>query len=115
MSIGIGSIGNTYFSNSTQSSNTINANKLKNKINSIDKDTSSDEELKEVCKEFEAYLMEQVVSKMKDTTKVFSDEEENDNVYMNYFGDYLYKDYAKKLVDSGGFGLADKLYESMKR
>lgn len=72
---------------------------------------STDEELMEVCKSFEAYLVEQVFKEMK---KTVPDSEEK-NQYMDYFGDMLYQEYAKDTVDTQGLGIAQMLYESMKR
>jgi len=37
------------------------------------------------------------------------------NEYLNYFGDMLYQEYAEKVTDSKDLGIAQMLYESMKR
>lgn len=78
--------------------------KLKNK-------SVSDEELMEACKSFEAYLLEQAMKGMEKT--IPSDEEKNE--YLDYFGDMLYEEYAKSAVENQGLGLAQMLYESIKR
>ena len=66
----------------------------------------------EVCKEFEAYLVEQVFDRMKDA---LTDSEEEESDYLNYFGDMMYQEYAKVITENGELGLAQQLYESMKR
>ena len=45
---------------------------------------------------------------------VLKDEEEDDP-YLNQFGDILYEEYAKAATENEGIGLAKMLYESMKR
>lgn len=76
-------------------------------------DNASDAELMEACKSFESYLVEQVMSKVK--TAIVPEDEEKDDPYLKMFGDKLYQEYAKTISDSGELGLAQKLYEAMKR
>jgi flagellar protein FlgJ len=78
----------------------------------LNKTTASDEELMEACKGFEAYLLEQVFKGMEKTV-MKSEEEKGD--YEKQFGDMLYKNYAEAVTESDGIGLAQMLYESMKR
>ena len=73
---------------------------------------ATDEELMKACKSFESYMLEQVFKGMEKTI-LKSDEEEND--YLAQFGDMLYEEYAKDVTDNKGIGLAQMLYESMKR
>jgi flagellar protein FlgJ len=74
--------------------------------------TATDEELMEACKNFESYLLEQVFKGMEKTV-LKSDEEEND--YLAQFGDKLYEEYAEDIAENQSLGLAQMLYESMKR
>lgn len=87
------------------------ADKLTTTLTSDKLGSSSDEELMEVCKTFESYFVEQVLKEMEKT--VHSSDEEND--YYQYFGDYLWQGYAEQITESGQLGLAQQLYESMKR
>lgn len=120
---------------STYASNTYNAttNAIENKLNNNDLSKASDEELMEVCKDFEGYFVEQMLKAMVKMSKV--DGDSDDNMYSglfgvtgssdtgmstlsSYFGDEMIKDIADKVVDSngsGGLGLAKQLYEQMKR
>lgn len=85
-------------------------NKLENSLSNKIED-STDEELMEVCKSFESYLLEQVFKKMESTiTKT-----EEDGEYVSYFKDMMYQNYAEDATDTQGFGIAQMLYESMKR
>ena len=75
--------------------------------------SSNDEELMEACKSFESYLIEQVMKESKKMIKMNSDEEEND--YMSTFGDNLSQQYAGIITEKGELGIAQKLFDSMKR
>ncbi len=77
----------------------------------LQKDSATDEEMMEVCKSFEAYMMEQVMKEMK---KSVQDEEEQSD-YLQQFGDMLYQEYANKATEGQGLGIAQMLYEAMKR
>ena len=83
---------------------------LQNKINNMEnKQDATDEEMMAACKEFEAYMVEQIYKGMQKT--VMKAEEDGD--YEEYFGDMLTQEYAK-LASPQGVGLAEQLYESMK-
>ena len=73
---------------------------------------ATDEELMNACKSFEAYLIEQVMTKVKDAVAP-SDEDENQ--YMTLFKSKLYEEYANSMTENGELGLAQQLYEAMKR
>lgn len=109
MSIGLSS--ELLFTQMQNSKNDTKAVGLHNKLTGLNRDTATDEELMDVCKEFEAYLVEQVFDRMKDA---MTDSEEEENDYLNYFGDMMYQEYAKTIAENGELGLAQQLYESMK-
>ncbi len=85
--------------------------KLESKLKDNNLDKMPDKELMEACKSFETYFVEQVVKAMRKT--IPNNEEKND--YINYFGDMLYEKYSENITDSGELGIAQMLYESMKR
>ncbi len=78
---------------------------------------ADEEELKEACKEFEAYFMEQVFNSMMETTKVFSDDEDDGYAtkMVDYFKDFAVQELCDNVTDGDGLGLANILYEQMKR
>jgi flagellar protein FlgJ len=100
----INSISSNYLSRASKTSE-IEAT-LKNSEN------ATDEELMEACKSFESYLLEQVFKGMEKT--IIKDEDE-ENDYLAQFGDKLYEEYAKDASENGSIGIAQLLYESMKR
>ena len=108
-------------------------NAIEDKLNNSDLSKATDEELMEVCKDFEGYFVEQMLKAMIKMSKV--DGGSDDNMYSglfgvtgssdtgmstlsSYFGDEMIKNVSDKIVDSnggGGLGLAQQLYEQMKR
>ena len=110
MSIGLSS--ELLFTQMQNKKNDTKAVGLQNKLSGINSESATDEELMEVCKEFEAYLVEQVFDRMKDA---MTDSEEEESDYLNYFGDMMYQEYANTVAQNGELGLAQQLYESMKR
>ena len=110
MSIGLGS--DIMYAQMQKSANDTKATKLQSKLTGMKQDSATDEEMMEVCKEFESYLVEQVMKRMKDA---MTDSEEEENEYLSYFGDMMYQEYAKTIAQNGELGLAQQLYESMKR
>ena len=122
---------NSIYANSTYTNQTTNS--ISNKLNSTDFSKASDDELMKVCKDFESYFVEQMLKSMAKMSSV--DGSNSDNIYaslfgvtedsdsgMNtlssYFGDELMSSMADKVVEnqSGrGLGIAQTLYEQMKR
>ena len=115
------------------------ANSLEGRLNNNDLSSASDDELLSVCKDFEEYFMEQVVKSMIKMTKVPGEDDSDDNMYSSlfgisagsdsgsdsylttlssYYGDQLTTTLSKALCDNEngqGLGLAQTLYEQMKR
>ena len=122
---------NSRYANSTYTNQTTNS--ISSKLNSTDFSKATDDELMEVCKDFESYFVEQMLKSMAKMSSV--DGSNSDNIYaslfgvtedsdsgMNtlssYFGDELMSSMADKVVEnqSGrGLGIAQTLYEQMKR
>lgn len=109
MGISIGSDSNNFAETSMVNDNR-KAESLKAALNN---NSASDEDLMASCKSFESYMLEQVFKSMESTVQKSEDEENDD--YMNQFGDMMYEQYAKDATDNQSLGLAQMLYESMKR
>lgn len=112
----INGIGSVYSDYLTSSASQNKASALESKLDS-DYSNSSDEELMEVCKEFEAYFLEQVFDAMLETTKVFSNEEESSYAtkMVDYFKDSAVQELTQQATNQNGIGIAQTLYEQMKR
>lgn len=106
---GVGS----YFDTYTKSN--VSADKLKDKLGS-DYSSATDDEMMEVCREFEAYFTEQVFKAMQ---KMVPESNENSSTsYVSMFKDTLTQEFAKMSSESDGgrgLGIAQMLYEQMKR
>ena len=89
--------------------------KLQKSLNG-DLSKASDEELMDVCKEFEAYFTEQVFKAME---KMVPESEEDSSAANSQLKDYykeeMIKQYAASSTEQGGLGIAKQMYEQMKR
>ena len=109
----IGSISSMYLNNvKDQTSKSADlADRLKNGT-----EGKSDQELMEACKEFEAYFTEQVFKNMRKAMVPQSEEDSGAmSTLKNYFEDELWKNYSSQAADQSNNGLAQMLYEQMKR
>ncbi len=91
---------------------TARADKLSASLNNIENGSATDEELMGACKEFETYLVEQVI---KSTKRAMLKDEDSEGDYMKMFGDKLNQQYAELITENADLGIAQMLYESMKR
>ena len=76
----------------------------------------NDDELMEACKQFETYFIEQVFKHAQ--TAMIPQEESTDGAtktLLDYYKDSLTSEYAKLASDQQENGLAQMLYEQMKR
>lgn len=112
----IGGVGSAYADYMTNQISNSKAETLQSKLANGSTVTDEDE-LKEACKEFESYFMEQVFNSMMETTKVFSDDEEDGYAtkMVDYFKDFAVQELCDNVTDGNGLGLANILYEQMKR
>ena len=94
------------------------ADKLKDTLASTDYSKSTDDELMAVCKEFESYFTEQVFKSLERMVPENDEESGSMSSYTDYFGDMLTQEYAKNATESNdgkGLGIAQMLYEQMRR
>jgi flagellar protein FlgJ len=89
-----------------------------------------------VCKDFESYFVEQMLKSMEKMAKIDSDDDDSSTSLFNsmasiggdsdsamstlgsYFGDEMIKNYAQLFTETNngkGLGIAQTLYEQMKR
>lgn len=108
---GISSLYTDYLTNTAENS------KADNITGKTDYSDASDEELMDVCKEFESYFLEQIFDAMIDTTKLFSDDEEDSYAgkMVDYFKDMAVQELSTQATEQNGVGIAKTLYEQMKR
>lgn len=126
----IGGLNSAYTNNSVGTTSSA----LQDKLNNSDLSKATDDELMEVCKDFEAYFVEQMMKAMVKMSKIDGDTDD-DNMYSslfglsedsgsymntmaNYFGGNMVTELSKTVTEAQGgqgLGIAKMLYEQMKR
>lgn len=83
----------------------------------LDKDYSSatDEELMDACKQFEAYFLEQVFKEMMKTIPENEGSSGSTSNMLDYYKDQMIQNIAADSTEQNSLGLAQTLYEQMKR
>lgn len=76
---------------------------------------ASDDELMEVCKEFEAYFLEQVFKQMQKTVPESEFSSSSTAALVDYFKDNAIQKLAAQATEQNTLGLAQMMYEQMKR
>ncbi len=90
--------------------------KLSDKLDRVSSDNSnSGGELLEVCKEFEAYFLEQVYKEMFKSVDLFGSEDSSMSTLLDYYKDNMVQELASQTTEQSGGKLAQQLYEQMKR
>ncbi len=76
---------------------------------------ATDEELMDVCKQFESYFVEQVYKEMLKTIPESEKSSASQSTLMDYYKDQFVQTIASQTTESSSLGLAQTLYEQMKR
>ncbi|MCQ2519282.1 MAG: rod-binding protein [Lachnospiraceae bacterium] len=118
MSLDVSSMINQYTDFVTQ--NAQNAQAASKVDTSKDYSKATDEELMDACKKFEAYFLEQCMKEMMKTvqsedgtTGIFGSG--SNNALMDYYKDNMISELATQSTERNSLGLAQMLYEQMKR
>lgn len=89
---------------------------LQDKLKGADYSKASDAELMDACKQFEAYFIEQMYKGMMKTIPTNENTSNYTATMMDYYKDQMIQSVAEETANqNGGFGLAQMLYEQMKR
>ena len=109
----IGSMGSTmdYISQV----NSLSKSDIEKKLESNPQKSSNDEELLDACKEFEAYFMEQMFKEMQKTIPKSEDESSYTTQIREYFEGNMLQEISKESTETNSLGLAQMLFEQMKR
>lgn len=108
---GLSSMYTDYLSQQVDNAQT---SKIKDTV-SKDYSKATDDELLDVCKQFEAYFMEQVFKQMEKT--IIRDEKSSGSstALVDYFKDSALQELTAQSTETQGLGIAQMLYEQMKR
>ena len=110
----ISGLSNIYTDYMNQQADNVSSKKMQDTV-SKDYSKATDEELLDVCKQFEAYFMEQVFKQMEKT--IIKDESSSGttSTLVDYFKDSALQELTNTAADTQGLGIAQMLYEQMKR
>lgn len=89
------------------------ASKLQHQLGT-DYSKATDDELMDACKQFESYFLEQV---FKEMAKTIPNEEQSgsSSTMVDYYKDQMIQNIASESTERNSLGLAQMLYEQMKR
>ena len=92
------------------------ASRLQDKLNDADYSKADDDELMDACKQFEAYFVEQMYKSMLKTIPQNEEMSASTSNMLDYYKDEMIQKVAEQTTDqNGGLGLAQMLYEQMRR
>ena len=93
------------------------ASQLQSKISGADYSRATDDELLDACKQFEAYFLEQMFKAMQKTVPNYSSEGMTGagSNMMDYYKEQMIQQVAADTTEQSSLGLAQMLYEQMKR
>lgn len=112
--IDIGNVASMY-SNVYSTTANQTASKLQNKLDGSDYSSATEDELMDACKQFEAYFIEQMYKAMMKTIPSNEGTSNYTSNMMDYYKDQMIQSMAEQTTEQSGFGLAQMLYEQMKR
>ncbi|MCH5259385.1 MAG: rod-binding protein [Lachnospiraceae bacterium] len=95
----------------------VSSDKLQNQLENAAK-IADDKALFDACKQFEAYLWEQVYKEMEKTVKLFGDDKDKEGYASNMvdlFKDQFFQSISEQTANEGSNSLAQMLYEQAKR
>ena len=90
------------------------ASKLENQLQT-DYSKATDDELMDACKQFEAYFLEQMFKEMVKTVPESETSSGATSSLLDYCKDEMVKNIAAESTEQNSLGLAQMLYEQMKR
>ncbi len=110
----ISGLSNVYTDYLNQQTENVSSKKMQDTV-SKDYSKATDEELLDVCKQFEAYFMEQVFKQMEKTIIKDESSSSTGTALVDYFKDSALQELTKTSTETQGLGIAQMLYEQMKR
>ena len=110
----ISGMNNGYIDYLSNAAKTDSADKMQKSLNA-DYKNATDDELMDVCKQFEAYFVEQVFKEMRNTVPDISGATGANKNLMDFYYDNMIQEMAAESTEKNSLGLAQTLYEQMKR
>lgn len=91
------------------------ASRLQNQLDGADYTKASSDELMDACRQFEAYFVEQMYKAMLKTVPQNEETSNYTSTVMDYYKDQMVQSMAEETASGNGLGLAQMLYEQMRR
>ena len=110
----ISGLSNVYDDYLSQQIDSAKASKITQTV-SKDYSKATGDQLMDVCKQFEAYFLEQVFKQMEKTIIKDGEGARSTTALVDYFKDSALQDLTRTASDTQGLGIAQMLYEQMKR
>lgn len=116
MSISIGGIPSMLNTSTVDSVSNNKASSLQNTLGGVSSETS-EEELMQICKDFESYFVEEILKEVRENMKADEDEDEDPSLstMTDFYMDTTIETIADQLVDEIGGSYTQQLFEQMKR
>lgn len=114
MSLDLGGLSSSYGDIINTQAQDIQTEKMQQSI-SGDYSNSSKEELMDACKQFEAYFLEQIFKGMEKTIPKNENGDRSTQNLLDFFKETTIQEMAEQSTDTNSLGLAQMLYEQMKR
>jgi flagellar protein FlgJ len=91
------------------------ASSLQSSLTSVSSETS-DDELLQVCKDFESYFIEEVMKEVKENMTLEDEDEDSSlSTLKDFYMDQCIELVADEVLDETGNSFTQQLYEQMKR
>ncbi len=110
----ISGLTNIYSDYLTQQMDEAQTAKMKQAV-SKDYSQATEDELLDVCKQFEAYFLEQIFKQMEKTVIKDEGSSASTSALVDYFKESAIAELAETSTETQGLGIAQMLYEQMKR
>jgi flagellar protein FlgJ len=107
----ISALTTVYADAAKQLTDSTKAQQLKNNLQGK---SATDDELMDVCKQFESYFLEQVYKAMWKTVPQSEVSSQSTQTLMDFQKDQMIQAMAEQSTEQNGLGLAQTLYEQMK-
>jgi flagellar protein FlgJ len=107
----ISGVTSVYSAMTQQMASSNKADQLKNDLQGK---AATDDELMDVCKQFESYFLEQVYKAMWKTVPQTESTSQSTQTLMDFQKDRMIQAMAEQSTEQNGLGLAQTLYEQMK-
>ena len=114
MSLDIGGLSSSYGDIISSQAQEVQSQKLQQSV-SGDYSKATADELMDACKQFEAYFLEQIFKGMEKTIPKSDDGDSSTQNLIDYFKETTIQQLAEESTETNSLGLAQMLYEQMKR